>query len=254
MRIGPVVLMVVLSAGIACTAAVPTLSGTWAMIQIYPQTAVLPFAGEVPRSSLVAQIVTVVQTGSSLLMLDRYCFTDVDDGTVLVDTEIPETFMAALDPAPRYAELRETEEGIRFEQLPYVEVRGAILQNPAEDPLPNDVDDPRVVDQDGDGQPGMTVRVTVLGIVEGETYIVQRVRYRLLGFVIGPDRIEGRIEWADEQVVLEATNELLETDTIGAPAPEPEASRFVMIRADTSWTCETLRERLPELLGSGPDG
>jgi len=254
MRIGPVVLMVVLSVEVACATAVPTLSGTWAMIQIYPQTAVLPFAGEVARSSLVAQIVTIVQTGSSLLMLDRYCFTDVDDGTLLVDTEIPKAFMASLAPEPRYAELRETEEGVRFEQSPYVEVRGAILQNPAEDPLPTDVDDPQVFDQDGDGQPGMTVRVTVLGIVEGETFIVQRVRYRLLGFVTGTDRIEGRIEWADEQVVLEATNELLKTDTIGAPAPDPEASRFVMVRADATWTCETLRERLPELLGSVPDG
>jgi hypothetical protein len=29
-----------------------------------------------------------------------------------------------------------------------------------------------LVDQDGDGRPGMTVHVTVLGIIRGETYLV----------------------------------------------------------------------------------
>ena len=233
----------------AGAAEIPDLSGTWAMVQVYPQIAVLPLAGEVPRSSTVVQFVDVTQDGEVLTMRDRYCFSVVDDGTPLVKTEIPEAFMAALAPMPRSAVLRSTDEGIAFEAANYVEVRGAALDDPVADPLPVDPLDPRVIDQDGDGQPGMTVRVTVLAIVEGETYVVQRVQYRLSGWVIGPDRIEGRIEWSDEQVVLAATNPLLEADTIGRHDPDPAAHRFVMARADPSWTCETLRERLSEILG-----
>jgi len=229
-------------------AEIPDLTGTWVLIQVYPQIAVLPLAGEVPRSSTVVQFVDVAQDGETLTMRDRYCFTLVDDGTPLVKTDIPEAFMAALVPTPRTAVLRATEEGIAFDAANYVEVRGAVLDDPLTDPLPIDPVDPRVIDQDGDGQPGMTVRVTVLGIVEGETYIVQRVQYRLAGWVIGPDRIEGRIEWTDEQVVLAATNPLLEADTIGRPDPDPAAHRFLMVRVNPAWTCETLRERLSEIL------
>ena len=229
-------------------AEIPDLTGTWVLIQVYPQIAVLPLAGEVLRSSTVVQFVDVTQDGETLTMRDRYCFTLVDDGTPLVKTEIPEAFMAALVPTPRTAVLRATEEGIAFDAANYVEVRGAVLDDPLTDPLPIDPVDPRVIDQDGDGQPGMTVRVTVLGIVEGETYIVQRVQYRLTGWVIGPDRIEGRIEWTDEQVVLAATNALLEADTIGRPDPDPTAHRFVMVRVGPEWTCDTLRERLSEIL------
>jgi len=230
------------------SAEVPDLTGTWILIQVYPQIAVLPLAGEVPRSSTVVQFVDIEQDGETLTMRDRYCFTLVDDGTPLVKTEIPEAFMAALAPTPRTAVLRAAEEGIAFEAANYVEVRGAVLDDPLTDPLPIDPFDPRVIDQDGDGQPGMTVRVTVLGIVEGETYIVQRVQYRPIGWVVESDRIEGRIEWTDEQVVLAATNPLLEADTIGRHDPDPAAHRFLMMRVDPEWTCEILREQLSEIL------
>ena len=233
----------------------PGLSGTWAMVQVYPQIAKLPIAGEVRRSSTVAQFADVTQDGEVLTLIDRYCFTDVDDGTPLVNTVIPSEFMASLRPTPRTAVLRETEEGVLFEGAPYLEVRGAVLADPAADPLPIEPDDPRVIDQDGDGNTGMTVRMTILGIVEGETYVVQRVTYRLTGWLVAPDRIEGWIDWTDEQTVLEATNPLLEVDTIGAPDPDPSAHRFVMVRVDPTWTCETLRERLSErlseILGEG---
>jgi len=251
MRTGTVLVLVLALMSYGSLAELPHLSGRWAMVQIYPQIAVLPIAGEVPRSSLVVQFVDIAQEGAALTMLDRYCFTDVEDGTPLVKTEIPEAFMASLVPAPRVGTLRETDEGIAFEGASYVEVRGAALDDPATDPLPTDPLDPRVIDQDGDGHPGMTVRVTVLGIVEGETYIVQRVQYRLSGWLIGPDRIEGRVEWIDEQSVLAATNPLLEADTLGWPDPDPTAHRFVMARVDETWTCEALRERLAELLGGG---
>jgi hypothetical protein len=249
MRTGTILALLLTLVSCRSVAELPDLSGIWAMVQVFPQIAVLPIAGEVPRTSLVAQFVEVAQDGGTLTMVDRYCFTEVDDGTPLVHTEIPDAFMAALTPTPRTASVRETEEGVTFEQPTYVEVRGAVLEDPAIDPLPVDPLDPRVIDQDGDGQPGMTVRVTVIAIIRGETYIVQRVQYRLIGRVVGSDRIEGRIEWTDEQSVLAATNPLLEADTIGMPDPDPAAHRFVMIRVDPSWTCETLRARLSEILG-----
>lgn len=253
MRSGATVTLALLL-GFCATAEVPDLSGTWAVIQVFRGVAVLPLAGEVPRTSVVAQFVSIEQDGANLTLLGRYCFTDVDDGTPLVETVIPEVFTASLAPTPRAAVLRETDDGVVFDQPAYVEVRGAVLEDPANDPLPDDPLDPRIVDQDGDGRPGMTVRITVLGIVEGETYVVQRVTDRMIGPVIDADRIEGRIEWTDEQSVLAATNPLLEIDTAGGPDSDPAASRFVMVRVDPSWTCETLRERLAAILREEPTG
>lgn len=217
------------------------------MVQVYPQIAVLPFAGEVTRTSYVVQLVEIAQDGLTLRMTDSYCLTFVDDGTPLVTTEIPTGFMAALRPRTRMATLSETGGQVAFVQQPYLEVRGAVLENPETDDLPVDPEDPRVVDQDDDGNPGMTVSVKILGIIEGQTYVVQRVRYVLSGVVVAPDRIEGVIDWSDEQVVIEATNPLLKVDTIGYPDPDPTRHIFVMIRMQESWTCEWLGEHWREL-------
>lgn len=219
------------------------------MVQVYPQTAVLPFAGEVSRASYVVQWVDIEQDGSVLTMRDRYCLTFVDDGTLLVSTEIPTAFMEALRPTARTANLSGQEGKVRFIQDQYLEVRGALLENPGTDELPTAPDDPRVLDQDGDGNPGMTVSVKILGIMEGQTYIVQRVQYALSGIVVAPDRIEGTITWSDEQTVLEATNPLLKVDTIGYPDPDPAKHIFVMIRLQESLTCEWLAEHWWELFG-----
>jgi len=162
--------------------------------------------------------------------------------------------MASLVPAARSAILVEQTGSLHFESSTYVEVRGALLEDPVSDPLPTDPEDPRVIDQDEDGEPGMTVRITLLGILEGETYVVQRMSYRLSGVVVGSDRIEGTIEWSDEQTVLGATNPLLKAETVGTLDPDPAAHRFVMVRVDETWTCETLRERLGEILAGTGSG
>ena len=242
-------MLVALLVGVGVRGALPDLAGTWAMVQVYPQSAVLPFTGVVTRTSYVVQWVEIEQDGATLTMRDTYCLTFVDDGTALVSTEIPTAFMAALHPLPRTATLADQGDEIAFVQPPYLEVRGAVLENAESEALPIDPDDPRVFDQDGDGHPGMTVLIKILGIIEGQTYVVQRVRYALVGRVVAPDRIEGSIEWSDEQTVLDATNPLLKIDTIGYPDPDLTKHIFVMSRVQQSQTCEWLGEHWWELLG-----
>ena len=246
---------VVLALGLAVLAggtisgASPDLEGTWAMLQVYPRIAVLPLVGESSQTSYVIQWVDVEQEDESLVMLDRYCFTVIEDSSPLATTEIPDAFMAALAPHPRYATIHDQGGEILFEQAPYVEIRGASLENPETDELPVDPDDPRVFDQDEDGSPGMTVNVNLLGLVEAQIHVVQRVQYELSGTVLSSDRIEGLIRWTDEQVVLAATNPLLMADSDGYPDPDPTRHTFLMIRAQQDWTCAWLREHWRDLFG-----
>ncbi|MDD5646553.1 MAG: hypothetical protein PHW86_05235 [Candidatus Bipolaricaulis sp.] len=225
------------------------LSGRWAMVQAYPELATLPLVGETLRTTVVTQLVEIVQTGSLLSLRDTYCSTVVDDGTVLVKTEIPEAFLRALRPGPRYASLAPISTGGRFVQDEYVEVRGARLANPGEDPLPTSPSDPRVIDQDGDGFPGMSIRIRMLGFVDGTAYVVQRVRYTLEGTIVDADTIRGTIGWSTEQVVLGASTPVLRTDAPSRPHPDSSRSAFLMTRVDSSADCDVLRQRRSEWLG-----
>ena len=51
---------------------------------------------------------------------------------------------------------------------------GVDLEDPANDPLPTDPEDPRIADDDNDGIPGVTTRVRVTEDVQGELYIARR--------------------------------------------------------------------------------
>ena len=235
-------------AAVAASSGAPDLSGRWAMIQVYSEIAMLPIVGERPRISVVAQYVDLVQSGSAIVMIDTYCFTDVDDGTPLVRTEVPDEFMASLRPTPHTARLLGSSDGSGFRADEYVEVRGARLADPALEELPVSPDDPRVFDQDGDGFPGMSVRVRILGLVEGTAYVVQRVRYSLDGVVVDANTIRGTIRWATEQASLGASTPLLRVDAPARPDPDASRSVFLIVRVGKADDCSLLRARLPEWL------
>jgi hypothetical protein len=240
----PVVLTLGLAllAALTCSAAPPDLEGDWVMLQVYPRIADLPLVGESTQTSYVVQRVEIEQDGLSLVMFDRYCFTVIEESSPLAKTEIPDAFMRSLRPSPRTATLHEKEGEFILVQPPYIELRGTLLDNPASDELPLDPEDPRVIDQDEDGFPGMTVNVTLLGLMQAQIYVAQRVQYQLRGVVTSMDRIEGLIGWTDEQVILAATSPLLMAGAESVADPDPTKHLFVMLRTQEQWTCEWLRE------------
>lgn len=226
----------------------PDLSGDWAMAQVLVATADLPIVGNLLIDTTVGALTHITQSGSSLILQDRYCFTDAEPSTFLFRTNIADVTMQSIQPEPRRAELILDDCDFRFTQDWYTEVRGAILEDPETDSLPADPEDPRLVDLEGDGNPGMTIHASILGLFTGEGYAVQRYRYRLEGTVFDANTIIGLIDWTSEQTVLAATNPLFMESFSDDTDPDATKHRFVMIRIDETWTCDSLREQLPNLL------
>jgi len=239
--------------GVAGWGVLPELSGDWVMLQVYPRIAELPLVGESTQTSYVVQRVTVEQEEAALVMTDEYCFTVIEESSALATTQIPDEFMRSLRPQPRAATLREEGGETVFEQAPYLEIRGAILENPETDDLPTVPEDARVIDQDEDGFPGMTVNVNIFGLLEAQIYVVQRVQYQLRGVVVSADRIEGLIGWTDEQNVLDATSPLLLAGAESVADPDPAKHLFVMLRAEEDWTCAWLAENWRQVFGLEED-
>ena len=236
-----VALSVILSmsqAGLPIEPNPPDLTGTWATILFYPEIAAIPFVGEITITALVGVLTHAVQTGSSVILYDTYCRTEVLSDSKIVSSEVPDRVMASLAPPPRTAEIHRSSREWSFVQDWHLEVRGAVLDHPEHDPLPISPHDSRVIDMDDDGHPGFTVPVSALGIVSGDTYVVQRLRYRLFGDLLGPDRIEGLIEWTSEQNVIDGTDAFLMTPFVQWHDPDPSHHRFVMQRLPDGATCE----------------
>lgn len=97
--------------------------------------------------------------------------------------------------------------------------------------LPTAVDDPRVIDQDEDGHPGVSfITTNPLGEPICDVRVIQRTRLHLDGQVDGATRLSGTAWGQLDQVVLDSSSPLCASNTTFVASPTP--SRFVMVRVD----------------------
>ncbi len=218
------------------------LSGHWALLQVESAIGTIPLLGERPRTARTLALLDVVQDGATLNAEQRCCATRMDNGTSLVRTDIPDAFLTSMPVALWTATLDALPTGVALTKPWTTSVLGAQLDNPETDALPASADDPRVFDQDGDGRPGLTVHVAVLGLIQGDVYVVQRDRTRYTGLVLSADAVEGLVEWTSEQSVLGASNSFLLGGTSSRPDPVAEHSYFAARRVDPSVGCAELLE------------
>lgn len=208
--------------------------GLWAHVQVQRGLATLPVLGAEPTTTYGVMRMRVERGAADgeLSLTLRICEVRIERERDVVVTEIPPSFVAALVPIVRPA----TFDGDRFEAPTFVELRAVDLDAPATDPLPTDGDDPRVIDLDGDGHPGLTARVS--GLLDGEVYLVQRSITRLSGRHDGFGTLDGRLEWTAEESVVGADDPLLEDGAPFEPDGDPEASVFRSTRLDAEHDCD----------------
>jgi hypothetical protein len=237
--------------------AVLDLSGVWAMVQITSETVRIPIVGERTRTTATHLRLIIEQNDDDLSILETHCATNIDDGTTMVNTTIPDAFLHALGVTERAAHLELMSDTDRSTGKPSynrrivfswnTQVLGARLEDPDNEALPVDEADPRVFDQDNDGHPGMTVRVEIMGLISGDVYVVQR--NRLIGTVISPGFIQGTIEWETEQVILGASSPFLASGGQGTPDPDPQRNFFLARRIDPLLDCADIEQLDLLLLG-----
>jgi hypothetical protein len=131
----------------------------------------------------------------------------------------------------------------------FVTVVGAELANAETDPLPGDPEDPRVTDPDGDGEPGLTVRVE--GVVGGGVYVVQRIERALEGRLTADGRMSGTVIGSNHQKKLGASNFILRAFTpTFVPDTEPEHNPFSWAPISPEADCRTIVEQEEPLFGA----
>ncbi|MCA9560163.1 MAG: hypothetical protein KC583_16560, partial [Myxococcales bacterium] len=208
-------------------------AGVFAHIEVQTGTAELPVFGADRVVQRGYSRWTITSDGEALQVESETCGVEIERETDLVRTELPQRFIDALPHTFRPAQV----EGARFVAPTFVEVRAAALDDPENDPLPTMADDPRVIDLDTDGHPGLTVRIS--GLLDGDVYVVQRTRTALEGTLDG-DRLDGRLVWRNEESILGADNPALLTGAPVEPDPDPAAHYFRSTRVDPVIDCPAI--------------
>lgn len=121
-------------------------------------------------------------------------------------------------------------------------------------PLSRDKNDPNIEDSDGDGKPGVTVRVKIGGIIKGKIYIARREIFKNVMTVENPDRITGTVIDSSEQFILGANLGILDKPSDPVQHPDPKMNPIVLTRLpDDIQTCEQLMDNRDRLFPSEPE-
>ena len=130
---------------------------------------------------------------------------------------------------------------------------GIELEDPANDVLPTDPDDPRIVDADGDGNPGITSSVRVTDDLRGEIYLARREIFAYDLTQVGPDRLEGTITDSSEQLVLGASDDIFLTPAQWVQIDDPARNPVIWQRVDDDWDCDRLAAERDDLFPPNPE-
>ena len=123
----------------------------------------------------------------------------------------------------------------------------------ANDPLPVDPDDPRIVDSDGDGNPGVTVTIEgPFPINKAELYIA---RLEIFSYYLASDAqggFAGHVVDKSHQLVVGSTNSLLRGQRNPAQHPDPALSPIYLIPVDEGLGCDELMQQREALFPPAP--
>jgi hypothetical protein len=234
-------LLSVLILGLALTGSEATraeveLSGTYIYFQETVSKTKMPILADVVARTRAISVQTLKHDKNWLRGTGDLCDVQMTTSSSLVKTELPPAFRKAIAKVRTNARLRREGERLDYYQPEQTLVLGAELDDPETEQLPNRPDDPRVIDSDKDGKPGVTVSVS--GIVSGDIYLVQRSTSTLRGTAT-PGGFVGKITFTNEQRVLGATSKVLKRDPDAQP--DPSRSRFRLHKVADGITCTEAR-------------
>ena len=132
---------------------------------------------------------------------------------------------------------------------------GIELEDPANDVLPTDPEDPRIVDDDGDGKPGVTVDIRLNDDVQGELYIARRERFAYDLVAQDDGSLTGTVEDRSEQLLIGASNELFLTRAPWVQVEDRTKSpiTWTPLADDRTWDCDALMAARDELFPPTPE-
>jgi len=196
----------------------------------------VPFVGVIDTVSTSVGVAAIERSGNTFLLSEQGCHVDSDSGDTVV-TEIPDVIPRSTPAAVEQLELWKEGENLRWSRVDVATLVGVELEHPATDSLPTEASDPRVVDQDEDGHPGVTVHVS--GMASGAIYVVQRQQVAYDGGVRNDDgSFVALASDHSDQSVIGSDNPLLDQNVPTEPNPDPSLSTITLVKVGEPYDCD----------------
>lgn len=175
--------------------------------------------------------------------VQQFCHADtVTDQSI--EVSISDAATRAIVPIATPVEVTEVDGKLRVVRPETPTPIGIKMDDPANEKLPTDPNDPRIFDADGDGNPGVTSSVKVTEDLKGEIYLARREIFKYDVVQESDDLLSGTITDSSEQLIVGATNDIFKVPAQWKQIDDPERNPVIWKRVDADWDCERLaRER-----------
>lgn len=169
-----------------------------------------------------------------------------------IEVSISDAATAAIKPIATPVEVSEVDGKVRVVRPPTPTAIGIELDDPANETLPTDPNDPRVIDADGDGNPGVTSSIKVTEDLRGEVYLARREIFAYDVTAVSPDRLEGSITDNSEQLILGASDPAFLASAQWEQVDDPARNPVIWQRVDDDWDCDRLAQERDDLFPPNP--
>jgi len=211
------------------------IEGRWAMVETQTALVTAPLLGTLAQASTSYYLAELAAGEMTVTLCDWL----TEDASKLATTRMGDGVLANLDPFVRTYTLTTSGAGFDFEVATGVALRGVALTDPASEAMPTESTDPRVIDQDLDGEPGITL--VVQGMVTGTLYVAHRHVASLTGSLASDTRISGLTTWTTEQIIFGSDPALIAAQKpVAITHPDADKSHFVMIKVGDTDDCDAI--------------
>jgi hypothetical protein len=187
-----------------------------------------------------------------LFQIDRFCHAEQKLNQRNVTVQFSDEATRAI--APRVQEVHlGFEDGLWTVVRPESPTLLGIAGDPSL-PLSRNPRDPDLIDADGDGKPGVTVRLKMGNLLDGAIYITRREIYSD-HLVLHPDgNLYGTVKDQSEQFVIGASHRILAQQSNPLQNPDPGMNPVILVRvSEELQTCDQLMAERDRLFPPEPE-
>ena len=170
-----------------------------------------------------------------------------------IETSLSDAATQAIEPPSTPVDVDEVDGTLRVRRAATPTPVGIRLDDPANETLPGDPDDPRIVDDDGDGKPGITVNIRVTDELSGELYIARREIFAYEALLTDADTLTGTVTDDSEQLIIGASDPIFAVGSEWVQHPDLSKSPIILKRVGDDWDCARLAAERDTLFPPTPD-
>jgi hypothetical protein len=171
-----------------------------------------------------------------------------------IRTSLSDAATQAIKPPPAPLEVDVVDGVLRVRRAATPTPVGIRLDDPFNETLPTDPNDPRIVDDDGDGKPGLTVTIEVTDDLTGELYIARREIFAYEAFLTEPDVLTGVVTDNSEQLVIGASDPIFAVSNGNwGQYSDLTRSPIILERVGADWDCDRLAAERDALFPPTPE-